>query len=164
MCNSNTLNIVSHNSMESYYVLYKYEYYLWWTTLCTIPDDEAHRLILCRRYDIKLQRTGDFGAKCTKFIPFAWKYPQAIVRASCRKAGCAFLLQREFSPLAVRFWEPIASLDRQNRSNFRRKISARETYSPPPFIIDVPAEEPARWQGVAARQIAVSQQSTTASS
>lgn len=29
MCNSNTLNIVSHNSMESYYVLYKYEYYLW---------------------------------------------------------------------------------------------------------------------------------------
>lgn len=35
-----------------------------------IPDDEAHRLILYRSYDIKLQRTGDFGAKCTKFIPF----------------------------------------------------------------------------------------------
>ena len=29
MCNGNTLNIVSHNSMESYYVSYKYEYYLW---------------------------------------------------------------------------------------------------------------------------------------
>lgn len=29
MCNSNTLNIVSHNSMESYYVLTQYEYYLW---------------------------------------------------------------------------------------------------------------------------------------
>lgn len=29
MCKGNTLNIVSHNSMESYYVLYKYEYYLW---------------------------------------------------------------------------------------------------------------------------------------
>ena len=100
------------------------------------PHDEAHQLILCRSHDIKLQKTGDFGAKCTKFIPFAWKCPQAILRASCRKAGCAFLLQREFSPLAVRFWEPIASLDRQNRSNFRRKISARETYSPPPFIID----------------------------
>ena len=99
------------------------------------PHDEAHRLILCRSYDIKLQKTGDFWAKCTKFIPFAWKCPQAILRASCRKAGCAFLLQREFSPLAVRFWEPIASLDRQNRSNSRRKISARETYSPPPFII-----------------------------
>ena len=100
------------------------------------PHDEAYRLILCRSYDIKLQKTGHFGAKCTKFIPFAWKYPQAILRASCRKAGCAFLLQREFSPLAVRFWEPIASLDRQNRSNFRRKIPARGTYSPPPFIID----------------------------
>lgn len=67
------------------------------------PDDEAHRLILYRSYDIKLLKTGGFGAKCTKFIPFARKYPQAILRASCRKAGCAFLLQREFSPLAVRF-------------------------------------------------------------
>ena len=103
---------------------------------CANPHDEAYRLILYRSYDIKLSKTGNFGVKCTKFIPFAWKYPQAILRASCRKAGCAFLLQREFSPLAVRFWEPIASLDRQNRSNFRRKISARETYSPPPFIID----------------------------
>ena len=71
MCNSNTLNIVSHNSMESYYVLYKYEYYLWLTTLCTIPHDEAYRLILYRSYDIKLSKTGNFGAKCTKFIPFA---------------------------------------------------------------------------------------------
>lgn len=42
-----------------------------WREQNFIPDDEAHRLILCRRYDIKLQRTGDFGAKCTKFIPFA---------------------------------------------------------------------------------------------
>ena len=100
------------------------------------PHDEAYRLILRRSYDMKMQKTGHFGAKYTIFIPFAWKYPQAILRASCRKAGCAFLLQREFSPLAVRFWEPIASLDRQNRSNFRRKIPARETYSPPPFIID----------------------------
>ena len=108
-----------------------------WNGQNSNPHDEAHWLILYRSHDIKLQKTGDFGAKCTKFIPFAWKYPQAILRASCRKAGCAFLLQREFSPLAVRFWEPIASLDRQNRSNFRRKISARETYSPPPFILFV---------------------------
>lgn len=35
------------------------------------PDDEAYRLILCRSYGIKLKKTGDFGAKCTKFIPFA---------------------------------------------------------------------------------------------
>lgn len=37
----------------------------------TCPHDEAYRLILCRSYDIKLQKTGRFGAKCTKFIPFA---------------------------------------------------------------------------------------------
>lgn len=55
-----------------------------WREQNFIPDDEAYRLILCRSYDIKLQK-------------------QAILRASCRKAGCAFLLQREFSPLAVRF-------------------------------------------------------------
>ena len=36
-----------------------------------LPHDEAYRLILCRSYDIKLQKTGHFGAKCTKFIPFA---------------------------------------------------------------------------------------------
>ena len=30
-----------------------------------IPDDEAYRLILCRSYEIKLQKTGRFGAKCT---------------------------------------------------------------------------------------------------
>ena len=104
--------------------------------IVVIPTMKPIDWFLCRSYDIKLRKTGDFGAKCTKFIPFAWKYLQAILRASCRKAGCAFLLQREFSPLAVRFWEPIASLDRQNRSNFRRKIPARGTYSPPPFIIN----------------------------
>lgn len=42
-----------------------------WREQNFIPDDEAHRLILCRSYDIKLLKTGDFGAKCTKFIPFA---------------------------------------------------------------------------------------------
>ena len=42
-----------------------------WREQNFIPDDEAYRLILCRSYDIKLRKTGDFGAKCTKFIPFA---------------------------------------------------------------------------------------------
>ena len=42
-----------------------------WREQNFIPDDEAYRLILCRSYDIKLQKTGHFGAKCTKFIPFA---------------------------------------------------------------------------------------------
>ena len=42
-----------------------------WREQNFIPDDEAHRLILCRSCDIKLQKTGNFGAKCTKFIPFA---------------------------------------------------------------------------------------------
>ena len=42
-----------------------------WREQNFIPDNEAHRLILCRIYDIKLQKTGNFGAKCTKFIPFA---------------------------------------------------------------------------------------------
>ena len=37
----------------------------------SIPHDEAYRPILRRSYDIKLQKTGHFGAKCTKFIPFA---------------------------------------------------------------------------------------------
>ena len=49
--------------MTGYKDLYK--------TVWSNPHDEAHRLILCRSYDIKLQKTGDFGAKCTKFIPFA---------------------------------------------------------------------------------------------
>lgn len=35
------------------------------------PHDEAYLLILRRSYDIKLQKAGRFGAKCTKFIPFA---------------------------------------------------------------------------------------------
>ena len=42
-----------------------------WREQNFIPHDEAYRLILCRSYDIKLQKTGRFGAKCTKFIPFA---------------------------------------------------------------------------------------------
>ena len=42
-----------------------------WREQNFIPDDEAYRLIWCRSYDIKLQKTGHFGAKCTKFIPFA---------------------------------------------------------------------------------------------
>ena len=42
-----------------------------WREQNFIPDDEAYRLILCSSYDIKLQKTGHFGAKCTKFIPFA---------------------------------------------------------------------------------------------
>lgn len=42
-----------------------------WREQNFIPDDEAYRLILCRSYGIKLKKTGDFGAKCTKFIPFA---------------------------------------------------------------------------------------------
>ena len=42
-----------------------------WREQNFIPHDEAHRLILCRSYDIKLQKTGDSGAKCAKFIPFA---------------------------------------------------------------------------------------------
>lgn len=37
----------------------------------SVLDDEAYRLILYRSYDIKLLKTGDFGAKCTKFIRFA---------------------------------------------------------------------------------------------
>ena len=37
----------------------------------SIPHDEFYRLILYRSCDIKLLKTGDFGAKCTKFIPLA---------------------------------------------------------------------------------------------
>lgn len=42
-----------------------------WREQNFIPDDEAYRLILRRSYDMKMQKTGHFGAKCTIFIPFA---------------------------------------------------------------------------------------------
>lgn len=42
-----------------------------WREQNFIPHDEAHLPILYRSYNIKSLKTDDFGAKCTKFIPFA---------------------------------------------------------------------------------------------
>ena len=72
-------------------------------TDATYPDDEAHRLILCRSYDIKLQKNRRFWGKMYQIYPIFLKISTSDFARILPKSRARFLLQRDFSTLAVRF-------------------------------------------------------------